>query len=133
MNTNIPREALEDLGKKSLSPILDVFTRHRDDFTPYTAALHRALSAGAEALAGGGTSGAEKFIGDYFRTAADFVSDWEVKLRSRSPEEIYRFIEDEGKKHPLVLFGASYVAGAFLGRLGLHIRKSSRSNEETIH
>lgn len=139
-NTNfvderIPPEAsgVKELGRKSLLPLVSVLGKHKGDFTPYLDALTKALKSGADSLQGETAGDAEKFIGGYFTDGLEFITQWKDKLSSQSPEDVMKFIEDEGKKHPALLFGASYFAGMILGRFGLHVGKTVATGSDTIH
>jgi hypothetical protein len=122
---------VKELGKKGLEPLVEVFSNHKGDFSPYLDALTKALKSGATSLQEG--SEAEKFIGGYFTQGADFLSQWKDKLGTKSPKEFLEFLEVEGKNHPAVLFGVSYFGGMLLGRFGRHLGKTMRSSTENIH
>ena len=124
---------VKELGKKSLEPILEVLTRHKSDFSPYLNSLTKALKSGAQSLEGEESSDADRFISQYFTEGADWIAQWKDKLSGSSPDQIMHFLEDEGRKKPAVLFGASYFAGVILGRFGRHLGKTMRPGSENIH
>lgn len=122
--TPFGQESVKTLGKKSLEPLVSVLGKHKSDFSPYLDALTKALKSGAEALQKEDAGEAEKFIGRYFSDGLEFIGKWKDKLSSQSPDDVMKFLEEEGKKHPAVLFGASYFAGMILGRVGRHLGKT---------
>jgi hypothetical protein len=124
---------VKDLGKKSLEPLVGVLSRHKGDFSPYLDALTKALQSGVQSLQGEESSDAEKFIAQYLTDGADWLGQWKDKLHVNSPDEFMSLLEEEGKKHPAILFGASYFAGLILGRFGRHLGKTMRSSTENIH
>jgi hypothetical protein len=120
---------------KSLGPLLEVLTRHKNDLSPYIDSFTKALKAGAQSLELEESSDADRFISQYFREGAEWIAKWKVKLSSSSPEQIRQFLEDEGRKKPAILFGASYFAGVILVRFGRHLGKAMRTEngQENIH
>lgn len=116
------------LGKKSLGPLLNVLAKHKSDVSPYLDALTKALIAAAESLKGEEAPEAETFVAGYFSDGAAWLARWKDKLAGQSPDDILTFLEEEGQKHPAILFGTSYVAGLMLGRFGRHIGKSMKEN-----
>ncbi len=124
---------VRDLGKKSLEPLVGVLSRHKGDFSPYLDALTKALQSGAQSLQNDQSSDAEKFISQYFTEGAEWLGQWKDKLHMNSSEEFMSLLEEEGKKRPAILFGASYFAGLILGRFGRHLGKTMRSSTENIH
>ncbi len=128
-------EQVKELGIKSLGPLLEVLTRHKNDLSPYLDSFTKALKAGAQSLQHEESSDTDRFISEYFTEGAEWIAQWKVKLFSSSPEQIRQFLEDEGRKKPAILFGASYFAGVILGRFGRHLGKTMRtdSGQENIH
>ncbi len=124
---------VKDLGRKGLEPLVGVLSRHKGDFSPYLDALTKALQSGAQSLQGDQSSEAEKYIAQYFTEGADWIGQWKEKLHVTSPDEFMSLLEEEGKKRPAILFGASYFAGMILGRFGRHLGKTIRSSSENIH
>lgn len=124
---------VKDLGRKSLGPLVGVLSRHKGDFSPYLDALTKALQSGAQSLQNDQSTDAEKFIAQYFTEGATWLGQWKEKLHFNSAEEFMSLLEEEGKKRPAILFGASYFAGLILGRFGRHLGKTMRSSSENIH
>ncbi len=132
-NSNSKIGQIKDLGRKSLEPLVGVLSRHKGDFSPYLDALTKALQSGAQSLQGDQSSEAEKYIAQYFTEGADWLGQWKNKLHVNSPDEFMSLLEEEGKKRPAILFGASYFAGLILGRFGRHLGKTMSSSTENIH
>ena len=124
---------VKDLGKKSLAPLLEVLTKHKSDFSPYLDSLTKALKSGAQSLQGEQSTDADRFIAQYFTEGSDWITQWKDKLSGNSPDQIMQFLEEEGRKKPAILFGASYFAGVILGRFGRHLGKTMRTGSENIH
>jgi hypothetical protein len=124
---------VKDLGRKSLEPLVGVLSRHKGDFSPYLDALTKALTSGAQSLQTDQSSEAEKFIAQYFTDGADWLTQWKDKLAGNSADDFMRLLEEEGRKRPAILFGASYFAGLILGRFGRHLGKTMRSSTDNIH
>ena len=124
---------VKDLGRKSLEPLMGVLSRHKGDFSPYFDALTKALTSGAQSISTDQSSEQEKFIAQYFTDGAAWLTQWKEKLSSHSTEDFMSLLEEEGKKRPAILFGASYFAGLILGRFGRHLGKTMKSSEENIH
>lgn len=124
---------VKDLGRKSLEPLMGVLSRHKGDFSPYFDALTKALTSGAQSLQTEQSSEAEKFIAQYFTDGADWLTEWKDKLAANSSDDFMRLLEEEGRKRPAILFGASYFAGLILGRFGRHLGKTMRSSTDSIH
>lgn len=124
---------VKDLGKKSLEPLVGVLSRHKGDFSPYLDAITKALKSGAQSLQGEEAGDAEKYIAEYFSEGAEWIGQWKEKLTVNSPDEFLRLLEEEGRKRPAILFGASYFAGLILGRFGRHLGKAMRNSNENIH
>jgi hypothetical protein len=127
----VPR--MKELGKKGLEPIFGVLSRHRGEFSPYFDALTKALSAGAQSLEGENAGEVEKTIAGYFHDGAVWLSQWKDKLATESPQDFLKFLEEEGKKRPALLFGVSYFGGLLLGRFGRHLGKTMRASTDNIH
>jgi hypothetical protein len=123
----------KDFGKKSLAPLVDVLSRHKGDFSPYFEALTKALQSGAQSLQTENSNEAEKFIAQYFTDGAEWLTDWKEKLTVNSSEDFMNLLEEEGRKRPAILFGASYFAGLVLGRFGRHLGKTMKTSAENIH
>ena len=119
-----PSGPMRELGRKGLEPLLSVLTKHQGDVTPYFDAVTKALKAAAESLKGENPGEAETFISGYFTEGADWLSQWKEKLAGKSQTDLLNFLEEEGKKSPAILFGASYFAGLILGRFGRHLGKT---------
>ena len=124
---------VKELGKKGLGPLVRVLTKHKNDFSPYFDALTKALKSGADALQNDQSTHADKFISQYFTDGADWISQWKDKLSTNTPDQFMQFLEEEGRKKPAVLFGASYFTGIILGRFGRHLGKTIRTGSENIH
>ncbi len=124
---------VKDLGRKGLEPLIGVLTRHKNDFSPYFDALTKALKSGASSLQNEEATDADKFISQYFTDGAEWITQWKDKLSAGSPDQFMQFVEEEGRKKPAILFGASYFAGIILGRFGRHLGKTIRSGSENIH
>ena len=127
------RGGVKELGKKSLEPLVSVLGKHKADFSPYLDALTKALRSGAESLQNEQAGEAEKFIGRYFSDGAEWITQYKDKVAGQSPDQVMSFLETEGRKHPAILFGASYFAGIILGRFGRHLGKTMRSSSDNIH
>lgn len=124
---------VKELGKKGLEPLVGVLSRHKGDISPYFEALTKALKSGAQSLQGEQASDAEKHIAQYFTEGAEWLGQWKEKFAVSSPDQFMTLLEEEGKKRPAILFGASYFAGLILGRFGRHLGKTMRSSTENIH
>lgn len=124
---------IKDLGKKSLEPLMGVLSRHKGDFSPYLEALTKALTSGAQSLQNENASDAEKFIAQYFTDGAEWLTQWKDKFAQTSSDDFLRLLEEEGRKRPAILFGASYFAGLILGRFGRHLGKTMRTSTDNIH
>ncbi len=124
---------VKELGRKGLGPLVDVLTKHKSDFSPYFEALTKALKSGADSLQGDQATDADRFISQYFTDGADWITQWKDKLSANSPDQFMQFLEEEGRKKPAVLFGASYFAGIILGRFGRHLGKTMTTGSENIH
>ncbi|MFL5783520.1 MAG: hypothetical protein ACJ76H_02850 [Bacteriovoracaceae bacterium] len=124
---------IKELGKRGLEPIFGVLSRHRGEFSPYFDALTKALTAGAQSLEGESSNEVEKNIAKFFHEGSDWLSQWKDKLATQSPQDFLKFLEEEGKNKPALLFGVSYFGGLLLGRFGRHLGKNLRSSTDNIH
>lgn len=124
---------VKELGRKSLEPLVGVLSRHKGDISPYLDALTKALQSGAQSLQGEQSSDAEKYIAQYFTEGSEWLGQWKEKLAVNSTDQFMHLLEEEGRKRPAILFGASYFAGLILGRFGRHLGKTMVSSNENIH
>jgi hypothetical protein len=121
-------EQFREMGRKGLEPLVGVLLKHKGDLAPYLDAFTKALRAGANSLRGENSSAVESHVSEYFTNSVDWISGWQDKLAGNSTAELINLIEEEGRKHPVLAFGASYLVGVTLGRLGLHLGKTIKEN-----
>lgn len=119
---------LKEYGMKAYRPLVDVVFKYQDEFTPYLTALAKGLQGGKESLSREGSTEAEQYVSQFFQQAADGLTQACQKLESKDVNGITTFLSEQAEQRPSVMFGTSYIAGIFFGRLGRHIARKS-----TIH
>lgn len=122
-DTQTSGSKFQDYGKKSLGPLIDLLHNYQGDITPYLSALQKGLLAASDSFTE--TSGPEKTVGNWFRSAHDWTQDIGRNLEGKSAKDIFGFIESQAKARPAALFATSYVAGLLFGRVGKHLIKSN--------
>ena len=120
---------LKDYGKQAYRPLIDVVYKYQDEFTPYLRALTKGLQEGANALSKESSNGAENYVSQFFREAAEGLQLACEKLEAKNVSELHTFLNEQADKRPGVMFGTSYIAGIFFGRLGRHVMKPRPAQE----
>lgn len=133
--SSIPKNKLKEYGKHGLAPLTQLAQKYQGELGPYLSAISKAFNAGAESLKSEEASETEKSLSRFFSEASVWFENAKEKLGNNNNNEIFSFIEDEGQKHPGMLFSASYLAGIFLGRVGRHLGRdlNSGKSESTVH
>jgi hypothetical protein len=114
-------EKLKEKGKKAYTPLLSVLHKYRDHFTPYLDALSHGLRAGAERLEGDVATEADRFVSRFFRETADGVIEARQRLSTKELSSFTDYVVDLANRKPGLMFGTSYFAGLFVGRLSRHV------------
>jgi hypothetical protein len=124
---------LKDYGKQAYRPLIDVVYKYQDEFTPYLRALTKGLQEGANALSKDASNGPENYVSQFFNEAAEGLKLACEKLEAKNVKELHSFLSEQADKRPGVMFGTSYIAGMFFGRLSRHVLKSRSKQDESIH
>lgn len=134
-NSRLSKAKLKEYGKQGLSPLVEIAQKYQGDIDPYLSAISKALNAAAGSISQDDSNEAEKSIGNLCTEAANWFEDAKGRLGNKNYSDFLSFIEEEGRKHPGILFSASYLAGIFLGRIGRHIGREtiSGASESTVH
>ena len=120
-NNPINAKKIKEYGKKAYTPLLNVITKYQDEFTPYLNALSKGLQGGVNVLSKEDSDGPEKYIAQFFREAAEGLNHVSEKMKSKDINALSTYISDLGARKPSLMFGTSYIAGLFFGRLAKHI------------
>lgn len=115
---------LKEYGKKAYGPLLTVLYKYQDEFIPYLNALSKGLQGGVDSLNQDNSSEAEKYVGQFFREAADGLRVACEKIESKDINALSNFLTEQADKRPSVMFSSSYIAGLFFGRLGRHVARN---------
>lgn len=121
---------LKEYGKQAYSPLVEVVHKYQDEIVPYISALARGLRGGLDSLSKENASEADRYVSQFFKEAADGLTKACEKLESKDYNALSSFITEQAEGRPSLMFGTSYVAGLFLGRLGRHLaRQKTKTNE----
>lgn len=121
---------LKEYGKKAYAPLVDVVSKYQDEIVPYISALAKGLQGGVDSLNREDSSAADKYVSQFFKDAADGLNKACEKLEAKDYNALSSFLTEQAENRPSVMFGTSYVAGLFLGRLGRHLaRQKTKTNE----
>lgn len=126
-------DKLKGYGKEAYKPIVSLVSKYQDEFTPYLEALSKGLQGGASALNGENGSDVEKYVSRFFTESANGINDACEKLKSKDISQFSQYITELVETRPSIMFGASYAAGIFFGRLGRHILQSSTNKDQSLH
>lgn len=113
---------LKDYGQKSLSPFVDLVRRYRGDIGPYISALSKGLQAACDSFEGPQQkSEPERVVSGWFREVNNWFTGAREKIETSDEKDFLRFLENEARERPAVMFSSSYIAGLLFGRMGRHM------------
>lgn len=131
-NKSARTERLKEVGRKSINPIYQVLQGYQDELIPYFAAVSRGFKESSLILQRPENNEAERVVGNWFAQ----VSSWSDSLKNRwqhtSKDELIHFLETEGRRHPGLMFGLSYLAGIGLGRFGKILGHKSTNTSSNL-
>jgi hypothetical protein len=123
---------LKEYGKKAYGPLVEVVSKYQDEIIPYISALAKGLQGGVDSLNKEDASAADKYVSQFFKDAADGLNSACEKLQAKDMNALSSFLTEQAESRPSIMFGTSYVAGLFFGRLGRHLaRQKTTTNTET--
>lgn len=130
------RKRVKEYGKKISAPLLDVFLKYQDEFTPFLEALAEGLEAGAMRLRKEQLTEPQKYVSTLLEEASVGIREAGRRLQTRDVSELSRFLSTLAEKNPSLMFGISYGAGIFIGRLSRHLitertARATRVKKET--
>lgn len=152
----IGKTKLKQYGKKSLSPLVDLLHKYKEQINPYMMALDKGLEGACSSFSSqqesnaqnwkaspDGTSKAttsqtnseaEQIVSGWFREATDWFKGAREKMSTENPKDLLDYLEEQAKSRPGLMFATSYVAGLVFGRLGRHIGriKAKGSMQSTL-
>lgn len=115
---------LKEYGKKSLSPFVDLIRQYKGDIGPYISALSKGLQAASDAFeTPQEKSEPEQVVSGWFREVNNWFTGAREKIESSNEEDFLRFLEEEARARPAVMFSSSYIAGLLFGRMGRHLAR----------
>lgn len=116
----INRESLTEIGKRGLTPFVQILHRYKDEVTPYIEAIKTGCDAAARELSSEQleSSRAKNNVSSWFQGASRFLEESNHKLNQNEATMFMDFIKDESRRRPVMMFSASYLLGVFAGRLG---------------
>lgn len=112
---------MKGFGRKGLAPIIEVFTKHQGDLTPYVQSIDKALSAAITALNSESATEADRTVGSWVTQASTWMMSANDRLKSTNPKDLLNFLEEEARTRPGLMFSVSYAAGLLFGRVGRHV------------
>lgn len=123
---------LKDYGQRSLSPFVDLIHRYKGDIGPYITALGKGLQAACDSFESTQEkSGAEKVVSGWFSEVNNWFNTAREKVESSDEKDFLRFLENEARERPAVMFSSSYIAGLLFGRMGRHMIRLKNQSAET--
>ena len=139
---------IKEYGKKSLSPLINLVSKYKNEISPYFVSIGKGLSGAADSLGNfapeqGENSGdtiqtstnasVEQTVSDWFREAANWFEGANKRLETGSAQELLDYLEEQAKKHPAIMFSSSYIVGLLFGRIGRHIgHQYSKRTDDTF-
>lgn len=127
----ISTQKLKDYGREAYVPFFNVVTKYQDEFIPYLNALSKGLQGSVDTLRKEGATEEEQYVSRFFEEASVSIRSACEKFQAKDMDSINSFVSDLGTKKPGILFGASYIAGLFFGRLGRHVA-NQRKTEKNV-
>ena len=130
-NENVGIESqLKQFGQKSISPVLDMFSRHTEDVNQYISALTKAFEGAKNSLGADSpeAGNAEKMVSLWIGDATSWLSQFSENVKSGDKQQIFTYLQDHARSNPGLSFVSSYVAGMVLGRLGKYYAVSKISS-----
>lgn len=123
---------LKDYGQKSLSPFVDLIHRYKGDIGPYISALGKGLQAACDSFESTQEKSVpEKVVSGWFSEVNHWFSTARQKIDSSDEKDFLRFLENEARERPAVMFSSSYIAGLLFGRMGRHMVRLKNKSAET--
>ena len=114
-------DRIKDYGKKATQPLIDLLQKYQGDITPLIGSINTGIQGAISALETESASESDRQVSVYFRDASTWFSDVQDKFKFQSTDEFMSFLEEEGRKHPAMIFAVSYIVGLVLGRAGRHV------------
>ena len=122
---------LQEYGKKSLTPFVDLIHQYRNDITPYLAALGKGLQAACDSFQESEQMPeADRVVSGWFSEMNRWFVGAREKINSSDEKDFLRFLEEEARAHPAAMFSSSYIAGLLFGRMGRHM---VRMKKDQLH